>query len=229
MVNENYYLGEDAKNTEQKLLCMMVLDVSSSMQANGKIGELNAGLAQLVEDVKGDEQLQHSLEIGIVTFSSTVRCVQEPTLISPRYRTPVLTTDGSTRLIDGVRDALSRVEARKRWYHEEGIPYVRPYVILITDGYPNNRERIPLLAKEIRNGVENNKYVFWPIGVDQADMNMLREISHKAEPLKMKDHSFRGFFRWLKNSMEMIANSTEGEVVMFENPVAPNGWAQATI
>ncbi len=66
---------------------------------------------------------------------------------------PVLTTKDSTALVDGVREAIRLTNNRKNWYKQTGQPYLRPWIILITDGEPDSDQDINALANEIEKAI----------------------------------------------------------------------------
>ncbi|EDN65603.1 protein containing Von Willebrand factor, type A [Beggiatoa sp. PS] len=100
------------------------------------------------------------MEISIITFHSDVKNELEPALVD-NFTMPILTTKGSTKLVDGVREAIAKVEARKQWYKETGQPYYRPWIIAITDGEPDSDQDVEGLTQEIRTAIEGKKFVFW--------------------------------------------------------------------
>lgn len=125
----NDFSAESPENYEQKCLCVLALDTSISMEGN-PINELNDGLKEFYADVKKDKTTADRLEFAIVTFNSTVTTELDPSLVE-NFAMPTLRTSGSTKLVDGVREAIQTVEARKAWYKKTGQPFYRPWIILI--------------------------------------------------------------------------------------------------
>ena len=124
---------------------------------------------------------------------------------------PNLSTTGTTKMVDGVREAMILVETHKQWYKQSKQQYHRPWIILITDGAPDSGQDIQGLAQEINDGVNNKKFMFLAIGVQGADMKVLQTISAKPyEPLILEGLKFLEFFEWMSASMSTISNSAEG-------------------
>ncbi len=144
----------------------------------------------------------------MITFNDNVRLIQSPSLIS-NCSLPSLTADGDTAMVDAVLEAISLVDSRKRWYKETNQPYYRPWIILLTDGEPNDGQDIMALADKIKNDTASKKYEFLPIGVDNANMGVLQSIQGNIPAMKLKGTRFSSFFKWLSASM--------GTVVMTEN------------
>jgi uncharacterized protein YegL len=204
----------EPENWETKCTCVLVLDVSVSMQGE-PIRQLNAGLQQFYGDVRDnqDPSTPNRLEIGIVTFGGDVRVVQSPSLVSG-FTMPTLTVSGSTPLVDGVREGIRVAEARKEWYRQTGLDYYRPYVIVVTDGAPDRGQDVDGLAREIVGGVNDKKFTFWAFGTEGADMKMLQSISHpSAPPREFRSTNFSEFFVWLSKSFAIITKSREGDQI----------------
>ncbi|MEM7369740.1 MAG: VWA domain-containing protein [Bacteroidota bacterium] len=219
----NDFQGESPSNYEQKCTCVMVLDVSGSMKGE-PIDKLNQGLQDFYQDIQGDLTTSNRLELSIVTFGSKVDCLVEPSL-ADNITLPTLIADGSTKLVDGVRKGIEVALARKKWYNDTGQPYYRPWVILITDGEPDKNQDVDGLRREIEMGVQGKSFLFFAIGVEQANMEMLNTISTKTmPPAKLAGLKFSEFFNWLSNSMDIITSSEEGQVVNLPNTTWTEGF-----
>jgi len=213
----NDFSGETPVNYEQKCPCILVLDVSGSMQG-APIEQLNEGLKEFQKEILDDETASDRLEVGIITFGSVIEEVQSFSILE-NFEMPVLKINGSTRLVDGAREGIRLIKERKKWYKETGQTYYRPYVILMTDGYPDGGQDMNGLASEVRTGVDNKSFNFWAFGVEGADMNMLETISHESfKPMKLKGVDFVKFFKWLSSSLSAITTSHEGENI----DISPN-------
>jgi uncharacterized protein YegL len=216
---------ETPKNYEQKCLCVLVLDTSGSMQG-APIDALNQALRDFRTEVEEDFNASNRLEIGIVTFSDVVEVAQEPTLVEGMIGHE-LKAAGLTYLVDGVRTAINMIKTRKSYYQETGQKYYRPWIVLFTDGSPDRGQDIDGLAAEIKDGVDRKNYMFYPIGVEGADMEILSKIAHPSSPpMKLQGLKFVEFFKWLSNSMAIITSSKEGQTVQLPSP---NSWSQISI
>jgi uncharacterized protein YegL len=214
--------GQSPDNYEQKCLCVLVLDVSGSMSGQ-PIEELNRGLQDFKREVLLDTVASQRLEVSIVTFDSSARCIQEPSLIE-NFEMPKLYPTGSTKLVDGVHKALEIVESRKQWYKSTGQNYYRPIVVLFTDGEPDAEQDVIGLSADVRNAVANKKFIFWAIGTSGYNHNKLAQISPiETPPIPLNGLAFSEFFKWLSNSIGIITKSKEGEMLALP---APSGWAQ---
>lgn len=207
---KNDFSAESAENFEQKCLCVLVLDVSGSMRGE-PIAELNKGLQDFYNEIKNNETTSQRLEVCIMTFNQRVQTVQEPALVD-NFTMPTLTATGSTAMVDAVNEAIDKVTARKQWYKETGQPYYRPWIILMTDGEPDEGQDVYGLGPRIKRDIEEKRYIFLPIGIEGANKETL-EALQGMPPLKLKGLKFMEFFQWLSASMGTIVNHTEGEKV----------------
>ncbi len=211
-MSQSEFSAESPQNYEQKSICCFVVDVSGSM-TGGPIESLNQGLQEFHRDIASNSMTANRLEVAIIEFSSSVETIVQPAL-ADTFTMPMLVPKGSTKLVDGVREAISLVESRKNWYKQTGQPHLRPWVILITDGAPDGDQDVSGLAREIQAGVSNKKFVFLALGVKGANMEMLRQISSPdMPPAALEGLKFSEFFKWVSASMAVVAGSREGDKV----------------
>jgi len=213
---------EFAENPDPRCPCVLLLDVSASMQGDS-IQALNAGLKAFQQDVCGDTIAARRVEIAIVTFSSSARIVQDFVTVD-QFLPPELTAGGQTYLAAGIETALNMLEQRKAAYRSSGVAYYRPWVFLITDGAPVGetdavveaaRER--LLAEQ-----QTGKLVFFAVGTESADFQRLATFTTpNRPPLQLRGVQFVELFEWLSKSQQAVAQSRPGEQV----PLPPAGWA----
>ncbi len=218
----SYFTGETPDNYEQKCLCTLVLDTSGSMSGQ-PIQELNRGLQDFYAAIEEDLIAANRLEVSIITFGSSIKTIQEPSLVD-NFEMPNLKIGGTTRLVDAVRQAITKTEERKQWYKETGQPYYRPIMVLITDGEPDRDQDVRGLSKEIQEAVDAKRFTFWGLGVKGFNHAVLNEICpNNAPALPLSGYKFSEFFKWLSNSIGIITKSKEGESIDLP-PVSD--WAQ---
>jgi uncharacterized protein YegL len=214
--------GQSPENFEQKCLCIVVADVSGSM-AGQPINELNKGLQDFQAEIMLDYIASQRLEVSVLAFGSQIHVAQEPALVN-NFRMPVLYTEGSTRLVDAVRKAMTMVDERKAWYKNTGQNYYRPFIVLITDGEPDGDQDMNGLSNEIRAAVESKKFTFWTLGVQGYNHNKLAQICPaNTPPIPLDGYKFSEFFKWLSNSISVVAKSKEGQALILP---PPSGWTQ---
>lgn len=209
-----------AKNPEQRCPCILLLDVSSSMAGNS-IRELNEGLVTLQEALANDNVASLRVEIGIITFGSDVRMIQDFVTVND-FRPPKLSASGMTPMGKAINLALDKLEERKQVYKANHISHYRPWIFMITDGEPNDEWQSA--ARRVKNFEKQKKVAFFAVGVEEADMNRLAEIAVR-QPLKLRDGKWQTMFEWLSNSLSSKSRSNIDED---EAPLqSPFGWATA--
>lgn len=216
---EKPFEAEEVQNYSQKCCVALVLDTSSSM-AGASIDQLNFGIRSFLDEISADKpNLGQKLELGIITFDSAVTRVSEPKLAESIDFKP-LTVNGTTMMVDGVREGIKMVGQRKQWYKSTGQTYFRPWVIMITDGDPDSDQQgeLPKLAAEIRQGMDDEDFWFMAIGVTGAKMSTLEQISHdNMKPHKISGLKFSEFFRWLSSTIGDVAKGQNVSDAMKKN------------
>ena len=220
---KNDFSAEVAENYEQKCLCVLVLDVSGSMRGT-PIDELNKGLKDFYEEISSDVTTSQRLEISIITFSDNVTTLQDPALVE-NITMPTLSAWGATAMVNAVNQAIDMVDARKKWYKETNQNYYRPWIILMTDGEPDEDQDVADLALRIQDDTRNKRYAFLPIGVEGANMAILDQIKGNIPAMKLQGTKFSSFFKWLSGSMGTIVTSEEGDKVDLSD--GANDWMSA--
>ncbi|MEY4907266.1 MAG: hypothetical protein RL260_984 [Pseudomonadota bacterium] len=206
-----------ASNPEPRCPCVLLLDVSGSM--NGRpLDALNAGLALFKDELAADSLAMKRVEIGIITFGPVK--IEMPFTTASAFFPPTLQAQGDTPMGAAIMEALNMVRDRKQDYRSNGISYYRPWVFLITDGKPTDAWKAA--AEAVREGEASKQFAFFAIGVQGADMGTLRQISSAREPLSLDGMKFRELFKWLSSSLSSVSKSTVGTEVPLSSPT---GWA----
>lgn len=211
-------LPEFVENPENRCPVILLLDTSGSMYGQ-PIQELNRGLAAFKEDVLRDSQASLSVEMAIVTFGP-VQLTQDFTTID-QFTPPKLEANGDTPIGEAIEYALNLLEGRKLTYKENGILYYRPWIFLITDGAPTDSWQYA--AQRLKEAEAQRRVLFFPVGVQGADMKTLRQIAPpERPPIMLNGLDFRSLFVWLSTSMKRVSSGKVGQAVA----LPPLGWSQ---
>jgi uncharacterized protein YegL len=211
--------AEFVESPEPRAACLLLLDTSASMDGE-PIEQLNEGLGRLKSDLQTDPLAAKRAEVAIVTFGGAIRVVQDFATVD-RFQAPTLSADGGTPMSQAILQGVDMVARRKQTYKDNGISYYRPWIFLLTDGAPTDRDQWPAAVDRVRRGEQKKEFALFPIGVgDLADLRRLGEFCRP--PLKLRGLDFKEYFQWLSRSLQTVSRSKPGEEV---NLPSPAGWA----
>ncbi|MBD2522584.1 VWA domain-containing protein [Nostoc sp. FACHB-133] len=214
-------MPEFVENPENRCPVILLLDTSGSMSGQ-PIQELNRGLAAFKADVLKDSQASLSVEVAMITFGPIVKLTQDFVTID-QFTPPILEVGGLTPMGGAIEYALDFLENRKQTYKDNGILYYRPWVFLITDGEPNDSWQPA--AQRLREAEAQSRLSFFAVGVQGADMNILKQISPpERPPVMLNGLDFRELFVWLSTSMKRVSSGKVGQAVA----LPAMGWGQIT-
>ncbi len=188
---------------ETKCLCVLVLDTSGSMNANNAIAELNDYLKRFKEVIMQDSVTRDRLEVGIITFDSAVKVIQQSDKLT-KIEMPRLRAQGCSLLVPALDKAQWLIKKRIDYYRIQGICYYRPWIICITDGdpYPCGQD-IASIASKIKSDVDNKHYIFVIIGIGDMQNSVLSTLETKQMPalrIPINKIQFEEFFTFLSQS-----------------------------
>jgi uncharacterized protein YegL len=212
---------EFAENPEPRCACLLLLDSSGSMRGD-KIAQLNAGLSEFARQLRGDSMAAKRVEVAIVTFGP-VKVVQ-PFITADTLMAPTLDAKGQTPMGEAIERALQMISERKKAYRANGIGYYRPWIFMISDGEPT--DDVARAAQLIQQGEAKKSFMFYAVGVENADIGQLANISVR-KPLRLRGLAFDKLFVWLSDSLSSVSRSQVGDAPALKNPASPDGWAAA--
>jgi len=210
-------------NASQRTPCVLVLDASMSMDGEA-IKQLNEGLKALEFSLKEDITARMRVQLSIVRVGGPGTpegaCLLQNWTDAADFEAFDLATDGLTPLGAGMKMALNLIEEQKNQYRENSIDFTRPWIFLITDGMPTD-ENWQQVAKDCKQAEADKKCMIFPIGVNNADTELLSLFSATL-PKKIAGLKFIELFQWLSASLGSASRSAPGETVQ----VAPiDAWA----
>jgi uncharacterized protein YegL len=213
-----------AENASQRLPCVILVDGSTSMEGE-PIDELNKGLQTLGSDLKGDDVARQRVRLLLLRIGDPedVQVLTDWT-DAIDFTPPSVVANGSTPLGAGARRALLEIEQEKHRLDDNGVPFNRPWLFILTDGEPTDRDWRDAAA-ECRAAEAANKATIFCIGVGSgANIDQLSQFSVRPPKiLKSIDH-FKEFFLWLSRSAKVGSRKSESEAVQM---AATDPWAVA--
>lgn len=201
----------DVTNPAPRCPVILMLDTSGSMSGT-PLSELKEGLTQFLRETSDDETASMSVELEIITFggSADIAASFAPVNVI-NDNPPQLDAGGTTPLGRALSLADSELRARRRLYKQKGISSYKPWIILMTDGCPNDDWRTAAAAMKQQGEEKRLQYIGIGIG-SEADFNTLREIlPEHPGPVKLKGLCFKEFFRWLTDSLKSVSASSVAE------------------
>jgi uncharacterized protein YegL len=197
---------EVADNPAPRCPAILLLDNSYSMDGE-PIKELNEGISSFQKSILSNEVASLSIELSVVTFGGEPEIVHDFSSID-KLDLVNLSVKGTTPMGKAITVALDSLEKRKNKYKRRDLDYYQPWLVLITDGEPNDDYKNA--ASRARNKVERNELCFIVVGVENANMEKLKEIAHSDfPPVKLKTADFQALFKFLSDSLSR--SSTTGE------------------
>lgn len=196
-----------ADNPEPRCPCLLVLDCSYSMTSNGALDELNRGITTFKGAIENNDLAAKRVEVAIVSFGASVVVDHDFSTVD-NFHPSALVANGATPMGAALEQAVDMVSQRRQVYRGNAIKSYKPWIFLITDGAPT--DDITGAISKITNGEGKGDFTFFAVGVDQADMNVLSQISTKRAPLKLKGIAFEELFNWISDSLAQVSSDDPG-------------------
>lgn len=220
---------EVANPQHPQVATVLLVDTSGSMSGD-KIRQLNEGIRFFRDDIAGNDLARKRVESSLVEFGGAVS-VSHGFAAVDDFDVPTLSADGDTPMGEAILKAISLIRERKQVYKEIGTDYYRPWIFMVTDGEPTDMSPGDDLweraVSAIHQGEAAREFLFFGVGVEPADMEMLRKICPpERPPVSLRPGKFGDMFAWLSRSHQRVSASRVGEQVPLENPAGPDGWAE---
>lgn len=171
-----------------RLVVVLVLDCSWSIEDRGLTAELNAALGRWQRDLQTRPVLVASAEIAIVAFGERVELLDVsggesgPGLVAAsELRIPPIRPEGVSLVGDALARAMDVVDERRRTLASQS-HYV-PNIVLISDGEPTDAAGDPdpqswrAVLPRLREGEASGAWLVRAVGFGDADPAVLREVA----------------------------------------------------
>ncbi|MEM1115617.1 MAG: VWA domain-containing protein [Bacteroidota bacterium] len=210
-------------NVSQRTPCVLVVDGSTSMRGDA-IHQLNAGLHTFEAQLKGNPLTALRVQVLVIVAGGHGRAeVVVDWCDAIDFTPPAVAASGTTPLGTAMSLALDKVEAQKQAYDRNGISSTRPWILLISDGEPNDVGWEQDAAR-CRRAEADKRCVVFPIGTRGANMDALGRFSQNA-PKRLAGLQFSELFVWLSRSMTAVSQSAPGERVQ----LPATSWEQVDL
>lgn len=198
-----------ADNPQPRCPVVLLLDTSTSM-AGSPIVELEAAVGQFYSEMANDPIASMSVEISVISFGASVDQLRRFESVADTLNKPLptLQATGNTPMGSALSLALSEIDARRAWYQRQGLSAYQPWIVILTDGQPNDSWQTP--TNQARHRAERGKLTMIGVGIGNGvDMHTLNQIvpadpgAHRLAGLK-----FQNFFRWLSDSLRVVSTGS---------------------
>lgn len=196
----------DVSNPAPRCPVVLLLDTSGSM-AGAPIDELNQGVLQFLEETRNDEAAGMSVELEVITFADRATRAIPFTPIARVNAPPPFGAYGMTSMGAALRMATADLKSRRELYRRTGVSSYRPWVVLMTDGGPNDKWQDA--AREMRAMGERGRiqYIGIEIGRQADHWTMCQILPANPGPVRLQGLKFKQFFRWLTDSLRSVSRS----------------------
>lgn len=209
---------EFATNTAPRLPCVVIVDGSSSMEANDAIGALNKGLKVFADELREDTKARAGVRLKVIRVGGSVDTLVD-WVDAANFDAPHVDAHGNTPLGAAVGQALDDLEDEKARIENAGLIRNRAWLFILTDGEPTD-DGWEQHAAACRQAETDKKVSVFCIGVDGANMNKLAKFSSRA-PAPLDSAKFREFFVWLSKSASAGSAAKTGQTAQM---ASYNDW-----
>ena len=213
-----YSALEFAKNTDQRCPCVLVLDCSGSMQGRC-IDEINKAIVRCSDDLRGDDLASKRVDIAVITFGNEVKIVHDFTS-AQSFVPQRMVAAGATPLGEAVCQAVQLIERRKAAMNNAGVPHYRPWLVLMTDGEPTDRNTHfwQTACQLVSAGVDAHKFMFIPLITEDGNKALVQQLSPRSTIRGLDSHKFSDFFLWLTGSLLAVSRTQQGGQAVLPSP-----------
>lgn len=214
--------GDVLEITKEHVALVLLVDTSGSM-CGQKINQVNEGINKMLKELYADKNAKDVVDISVIEFNNNVNVVFDFTPASA-CKEVNLQASGGTNMGEGILTAIDHLKARVRTYGEKGTAVRKPWIFMITDGYPNANcqmnEAKAKLAEEKNKRDGKGSLIFWSIGTGDADYSLLNELATPGCCGKIEESNLYVLFDWIAKSMVTISNAapTDTQVTLSPPP-----------
>lgn len=189
-------------NTSKRLPIVFCLDVSPSMgwpisqdSKTTAMDLLNMAVNNFITELNADSKARTAAEVALVTFSSGIVTDTEFVSVSALKKTKIDALEtGGTQMAQAVLRSIEKIEKRREYLEDMEIPYYAPFLILVTDGNPDENDdpiQQTLAIEAVRKHCDSH------VGASEIIVPFVIGVGENISPTTLKNYAAgftKGYF-----------------------------------
>jgi len=214
-------LNEFNTSTPKPLPVILLVDVSGSMAANGKIDALNTAVAEMIASFAQDESGEAQIQVAVITFGDEAK-LHKPLVPAVNIQWQPMTAKGRTAMGAAFKEATKLIEDRKQMPTRA----YRPAIVLVSDGAPTDDWKSAL--DELLNSERGKKAERFALGIEAKESHaMLKAFLDNPAAHVFEAHEsrqIRKFFRWIDLTVTLRSRSAMPNQSIIIDPAEIEDW-----
>jgi uncharacterized protein YegL len=195
---------------------ILMVDVSGSMNTNGKILAVNQAVAEMLNSFQEEDSEYVEIQVAIITFGNKEAILHQDLWPAPQVRWVEMKAAGQTPMGAAFKLAQQLIEDRQK------IPSraYAPSLVLVSDGAPTDNWEDAL--KDLLASERAAKAARFALAIgDDAQLEMLQTFLQDKNGKVFQAHEAAGinkFFRWVTMSVSARSQSNNPNEIEISEP-----------
>ena len=193
-----------------RLSVVLLLDLSGSMNNEGKLPAAQDALDHFRASVMEIPECRASLEVCVIGYNEEIHELVDFVPITA-FEAPKLSASGLTYTAQAMMYSADKLRQRHQLLSENGIQSYRPIIVHITDGGANNDESdtkraVSYIRSRCSELGGTNRLKVWQFGTEGADFKGMKQYGSFV--VKIGEQDYRSIFNWLADSFRVLSQSS---------------------
>lgn len=193
--------------SKKYLSVILALDNSFSTNKNGAIDKINNALQFLVRKLNSISNENDVINIAVISFNSVVDVLTDFTPAS-QVKVPLLRGQGLTNMGEALEVSVDLLKNQIRKYEREGVDYLDPVIVVLTDGNPN--DSLEEARRKINEMEMKYNLKLWIVVTNDADkdvdVNICKSLTDNV--LFVENINYDNIFDSLYNGFLIMSRPT---------------------
>ena len=161
------------------------------------------GVRVLIEELNCDLRVARSIDVCVIGVNEQAE-VLHPFTTADRFELPEIHARGCSAMNKAIVFGLDELHRRRRFYMERGVPYYKPWMILLSGSNPTDEyDMLDSARGALESYMERKRLVFFQFTT--ADDSRHLTVYPCTRPLRINDNDIVGAFRWVGKSLASSA------------------------